>query len=340
MKQIGLLGAAHIHVPGFINAVKRREGQMRVKAVWDHDAARSKKRADEVGGETVADFRQLLDDKSIDAIVVCSETNLHEKLVLPAAEAGKPLFVEKPLGMGAKDAYAIADAIEKNKCLFQTGYFMRGEPHYLFLKQHVAQGTFGRITRVRGSNCHEGAVKGWFDTEWRWMADPAQSGVGGFGDLGTHSLDLLLWLMGDVESATAVVDNGTRRYTAGGVTCDETGEGLIRFRNGTIGTLAAGWVDAANPVQMIISGTDAHAVVIAGQVHLKSRTMAQYDGSAPLRAAELPPRQSAGFELFLDAVEGKAAASSLVSVREAAYRVAVMEAMYEGARGSKWVAPR
>jgi predicted dehydrogenase len=132
--------------------------------------------------------------------------------------------VEKPLGMGAADAYRMADAIEAAGVLFQTGYFMRGQPIHLFLREQLAAGSFGKVTRFRHTNCHQGSLKGWFDTEWRWMADTAQAGVGGFGDLGTHSLDILLWLMGHVDDATASIKVATGRYGD----CDEYGEGLRR----------------------------------------------------------------------------------------------------------------
>lgn len=334
MKHLAFLGVAHIHTPGFIGSIRKRSDTLAVKWVYDPDSARAKRRADELGA-AVADLKQILADPAIDAVVVCSETDLHEQLVLPAAAAKKAMFVEKPLGMTAKDAYAMADAVEKAGVMFTTGYFMRGDPKHLFLKQHVAQGSFGKITRVRGSNCHSGSLGGWFDTEWRWMADPARAGCGAFGDLGTHSLDILLWLMGDVEAATAMVDGGTKRYRD----CDETGEGLLRFKNGAIGTLAAAWTDVANPVSLLISGTDGHAAIINGQLHFQSKHVSQFDGSSPVRNCELPKSQPAGFELFLDAVCGKDA-GGLVGVREAAYRVAVMEALYEGSRTGRWVAPK
>ena len=104
----------------------------------------------------------------------------------------------------------MAGAIEKNQLLFTTGYFMRTHPQNLFLKEQVAAGSFGKITRARGSNCHSGSLGGWFDTEWRWMADPAQAGCGAFGDLGTHVLDILLWLMGDVERVAASIGRPDR----------------------------------------------------------------------------------------------------------------------------------
>ena len=89
------------------------------------------------------------------------------------------------------------------------------------------------------------------------MADPAQAGVGGFGDLGTHSLDILLWLMGGVKDVTASIKAVTSRYGD----CDETGEALLNFTSGAIGTLGAGWVDVAHPISVIVSGTQGHAYV-------------------------------------------------------------------------------
>jgi predicted dehydrogenase len=166
------------------------------------------------------------------------------------------------------------------------------------------------------------------------MADPKVAGVGAFGDLGTHSLDILLWWLGDVEKATAAVDLGTRAYADSN--CDETGEGIMRFKNGVIGTLAAAWDDVANPVQYIISGTEGHAAVINGQVFFQSKKVDGADGKQPW--TQLPAAKVAGFDAFLDAMVGKDA--TLVGAREAAYRSAVMEAMYNGAKHGNWVAPQ
>src|SRR5439155_19000135 len=131
---------------------------------------------------------------------------------------------------------------------------------HLFLKDQIAKGAFGKITRVRGSNCHNGSLQGWFDKDYRWMADPKIAGVGAFGDLGTHSLDILMWMLGGIESVTADIKIVTDRYPG----CDESGEALLKFQNGVIGTLAAGWVDADNPVTLEISGTEGHATIVNG----------------------------------------------------------------------------
>src|ERR1051325_2551927 len=244
---MAFVGCAHIHTPSFVNLLKKR-ADVKLKSVWDHDAARAEMRAQELGAQVVSDVGRIWADPEIAAVVICSETNRHHDLVLAAAKAGKHLFAEKPLGITAQESYAMADAIEKANLLFTTGYFMRTEPMHLFLKDEVAKGNFGKITRARGSNCHSGSLGGWFDKEWRWMADPKIAGVGAFGDLGTHKLDILMWLLGDVDSVAAEVNVVTRRYGD----CDESGEALIRFQNGVIGTLAAGWVDIDDPVQLLI----------------------------------------------------------------------------------------
>ena len=193
----------------------------------------------------------------------------------------------------------MAEAIEKAGVPFTTGYAMRTSPPHLFIKDQIAQGGFGKITRVAASVCHNGSLGGWFDKEWRWMADPKIAGVGAFGDLGTHGLDLLMWLVGDVDSVAAEIKVVTGRYAD----CDETGEALIRFKSGVIGTLAAAWVDVANPMSLMVSGTEGHAAIFHGQLYFKSTKVKGADGSEPW--TELPKGLPHPALMFLDAVAGK-----------------------------------
>ncbi|MGN6552675.1 MAG: Gfo/Idh/MocA family protein [Verrucomicrobiota bacterium] len=326
---LAFVGVAHIHTPGYVDLVKKR-GDVVVKAVWDHDRTRAEKTAKELGSAAVDDVKAIWADPEIVAIVICSETNRHRDLVLAAAKAGKHLFVEKPLGITGQESWEMAKAIEQANLLFTTGYFQRTDPKLLFLKSEIAKGNFGTITRVRGSNCHNGSLEGWFDTDWRWMTDRKLSGVGAFGDLGTHKLDILMWLLGDVAAVTAQIKSVTGRYGD----CDETGEALIRFQNGVIGTLAAGWVDIEDPVQLLISGTEGNAAIVNSKLYYRSDKVPTSDNRKP--QTNLPPEPRPPLQQFLDAVAG-AKDQPLVKPSEAAARVTVMEAMYEGARGEKWV---
>jgi predicted dehydrogenase len=218
---LAFVGCAHIHTPGFINLLKGRP-DVTVKYVWDHLPARAEKRGAELGAKVVSDLNEVWNDASVSGVVICSETNRHPALVKAASAAKKHQFIEKPLGITAAESVAMAKAIENAGLLFTTGYFMRTDPKHLFLKEQVAAGAFGTITRASAWNCHSGSLGGWFDEKpndpsnsWRWMADVEQAGVGGFGDLGTHSLDILMWLLGDVESVSADVQTVTARYEDG-----------------------------------------------------------------------------------------------------------------------------
>jgi predicted dehydrogenase len=331
MAALALVGCAHIHTPGFIKQIKER-GDVTVAAVWDHDQARAARCAAELNAPVAKRPSAIWRDESIQAVVICSETNRHAALVSAAAKAGKAMFVEKPLGMGAADSRRMRQAIEAAGVIFQTGYFMRGDPIHQFLKDAVARGWFGRVTRARHSNCHCGSLQGWFDTEWRWMADPAIAGCGAYGDLGTHALDILMWIFGEVTRVTASIGVVTGRYG----NCDESGEGLLEFACGVRATLAAGWVDIADPVRLTISGTEGHAAVVHNKLFFQSKHVPEADGKTPW--TRLPPAWPHAFALFLDAVAGKPGVP-LVSAAEAAARSAVMAALYKGAATGRWVRP-
>src|SRR4029450_11687352 len=109
---------------------------------------------------------------------------------------------------------------------------MRTDPKHLFLREQVVVGALGNITRASAWNCHNGSLGGWVDDKpsdpansWRWMADVSQAGIGGFGDLGTHSLDILMWILGEVESVCADIRVVTGRY---GPKTDESGQALMK----------------------------------------------------------------------------------------------------------------
>jgi predicted dehydrogenase len=328
---LALVGGAHIHTPNYIRILNLRK-DAKVKYVWDHDPERSAARAKALHSEVTGDLQAIWSDPEVKAVVICSETNRHHELVLAAAKAGKHVFAEKPMGITAKESVAMAEALERAKLLFTTGYFMRTDPAHIYLKQQVEKGTFGKITRVRAATCHDGSLGHWFDTEWRWMADPKQAGVGAFGDLGTHSLDLLMWMFGEVDSITADIKVVTGNYGD----CDESGEALLKFKNGITGTLAAGWVDVDNPVTFMISGTEGHAYVDRGRLYLKTKNIAGAKGTEPW--ADLPGKPPEPMDQFVNALAGKPD-MPLVKPREAAARVCVMEAAYESAKKHAWARP-
>jgi predicted dehydrogenase len=326
--QIGFLGVSHIHTPDFVNRLTKRT-DCAVRWVWDPDANLARQTADRLSANVATDAQQVVLDPDVRAVLICSQTLLHQELALLAAGAGKHLFVEKPLGMTWDDANRIANAVREAGVIFQTGYHNRSWPPTIYLKDLVSSGKLGKITRARASVCHGGALHGWFDSDYRWMADLRQAGVGAFGDLGTHGLDTLLWLFGEVQGVFGLFGSGTSRYPG----CEELGEALIRFRSGVIATLAASWDDRDNPVSYLVSGTVGHVSVIHDQVYMREASTPADKVQTPVTT--LPRGHKHPFELFFDALGGENV--PLTTVTEAAERVRVMDAIYQSARDGRWV---
>lgn len=341
-RKLALLGASHIHTPGFVDVLAAR-ADAAVAAVWDPDPAIAAKYARKLQCRAAADPAEVLGMPDLDAVVVLSQTNRHEALVRQIARANKHCFVEKPLGIGLADARRMMQALEAVGVIFHTGYFNRTIPAHRLLKRLISEAAFGELSRLRLVFGTAAAIDDIFHSDWQWMADPRQAGVGGFGDLGTHKLDLLLFLMGGtarLQAVTAAFSRPLRRYPQG----EECGEAILRFDNGAIATIAASWVDLAEPASLLISGTQGHAVMrnAPGARHhdwdnelfLLSSAVDGATGREPW--TDLPARLPAPLEQFIDAVGG-GERSHLVSVREAAYRSYVMEVISQAAAERRWL---
>jgi predicted dehydrogenase len=327
---LAMVGGAHIHAPNFANRMSRTDF-VQTKYVWDPSSETARERQQVTGGDIVDDPNIIFNDPDVDGVIITSQTNMHTNLIFPAVEAGKHVFVEKPVGMNGSEAYEIANAVNNAGVIFQTGYFMRSSGVNQKVRSLVQEGALGDITRLRLSNVHSGVIGGWFDTDWRWMTEPDKAGVGAFGDLGSHVFDLLLWFMeGDSPKAcTGYVDSVIGRYPES----DEYGEGMVTFDSGAVATVAAGWVDHANPNQIEISGTKGHLRVTNGNLYVRIPEM-DLDASEPY--TDLPESWKHPVEIFFDEVAGTNTAP-LITADEAAAVNQLVTQIYNAHQNGSWI---
>jgi len=328
MQITAFLGVAHIHPPGFVKTINSR-ADVECKYVYDHDAERAQKSADDLGAQ-VAGLAAILADSAVTSVVICSETRHHVELATRAAEAGKHLFIEKPLAISGEDAQIIADAVEKAGVTFQTGFFSRGTAANQFIKREIEAGHLGTVTRMRYTNCHQGALAGWFDTQWRWIADKNEAGGGGFADLGAHALDIVLWTMsktcGKATKFAATLGNATGKY--GDLSqIDEWGAGLVTFENGAVAVVEAGWVDPKYSAPVEVHGTQGQILVQGGQILYFSQHVEGADGG---EWTDLPTQLPHAFALFWDKLGGQDV--PLVPIQEAREESRVMHELYRAAQ--------
>lgn len=326
---LAMVGGAHIHAPDFANRMRDTEN-VTTKYVWDPNRETAERRQNVTGGTIVDNPQVIFDDPEIDGVVICSETKHHIDLVPRAVQAGKHVFAEKPVGMNGQETRQIARLVNQQGVIFQTGYFMRSDPVNQKVRELVQNGTMGEITRIRTSNVHSGAIGGWFDGEWRWMADVDQAGVGAFGDMGSHAMDLMLWVLaGDTpRRCTGFVDSVLYRYPG----CDEYGEGMVVFASGAVGTVTGGWVSYANPNQLELHGTKGFLRVTNGRLYAQIPEL-ETRGNEPWE--DLPEHAGNPLQLFFRAVAGEQNLP-LVNVDEAAVTNTVLTKIYNSHSSGRW----
>ena len=334
MHQLALVGCAHIHTPYFIGLLEQR-GDVRFSVVWDQESDRARDVAARTGAKQVESPAQAAVTEGVEAVIICVETYLQEQVIEACVPMGKPMFVEKPLGMSAEQSLRLATLIEQAGIVFQTGYFMRYHPPYIQLKQALADQQLGPINHVYGCYSHCGLIDGWFDAQWRWMADVDKAGMGGMGDEGVHLIDVLMWLFGPVAKVSAVTSMGTGRFEG----VDEFGTGQLIFASGVHALIAGSWLDADAPTSLAVHGFTGSASINDGNLSVYS---SRYDEKPlPPTVYEYDYRIDARdpINVFLDAVfpSSSSCGLALISAAEAAECRRVMSALYQSAEEERWV---
>ncbi|GMA41710.1 Gfo/Idh/MocA family protein [Mobilicoccus caccae] len=150
-----------------------------------------------------ADYRGLLADPEVDLVSICAPNFLHHEMALAAVEAGKPFWIEKPMGVSAAQSRDIALAAEEAGLRTAVGFNYRHTPAVMHARSLVAGGRLGRITNVRCWLIADYASSPDGPLTWRYSKEQAGSGV--LGDLLSHGFDLAQYVLSDrVASVSAM----------------------------------------------------------------------------------------------------------------------------------------
>lgn len=171
-------------------------------AVADEVPGRAEEAAAQYGFATaVRDWRELTADPRVRAVSVTAPNFLHREIGVALAEAGKHVWIEKPVGLTAEDARAVADAVGKAGVQGTVGFNYRNAPAVEAARDLVASGEIGTITHVRIRLFSDYAAHPEGALTWRY--ERARGGSGVLGDLASHGVDLARFLLGDIESLSA-----------------------------------------------------------------------------------------------------------------------------------------
>ncbi|MFF7765296.1 Gfo/Idh/MocA family protein [Streptomyces massasporeus] len=150
---------------------------------------------------TTRDWREVAADPRVRAVSITAPNFLHREIGVAMAEAGKHIWIEKPVGLTAEDAGAVADAVAKAGVQGAVGFNYRNAPAVEAARELIASGEIGTVTHVRVRLFSDYAAHPEGALTWRYERERGGSGV--LGDLASHGVDLARHLLGDITSLTA-----------------------------------------------------------------------------------------------------------------------------------------
>jgi len=194
-------------------------------------------------------WRDLLKDTNVRIVDNGLPNDLHEIPCIEAAELGKDLICEKPLGRNSKESERMFQAAEKAGVKHMVGYNYRFIPAIRLARQLIETGELGKIIEFRAVYLQDWIMDPNFPLVWRLQKASAGSGV--LGDLGTHVIDLARFLVGDIDSTVGMTrtfinerplldeESQTSGKKTGRVDVDDAFIALLKFKSGPIGSVEA-----------------------------------------------------------------------------------------------------
>jgi predicted dehydrogenase len=178
----------------------------------------------------VTDWHEQIADDRVQLFDNGGPNNLHAEPTVAAAQAGKHVFCEKPLGRTAEESYEIWQAAEQAGVKHMCAFNYRFVPAVRLARELIEAGDLGDVYHFRARYLQE-----WGDIDDEvWRFERAAAGSGALGDLGAHVIDLARYLVGEIEAVSA-----TTRTFKEGRDVDDAFESVVQYDNGAVGTLEA-----------------------------------------------------------------------------------------------------
>jgi predicted dehydrogenase len=189
------------------------------------------------------DWRKMLKNDRIELFDNGGPNDAHAKPCIAAAEAGKHILCEKPLGRTAKESAQMLEAVTKAGIKHMVAFNYRFVPAIRLARDLIESGKLGQIYHFRAVYLQEWIMPH-YNTPMIWRLDKSQAGSGALGDLGAHIIDLGHYLVGGIKSVGAMMQTFIKERPAsdgkmGTVDVDDAFVATVQFENGAIGTLEA-----------------------------------------------------------------------------------------------------
>lgn len=229
MLNFAIVGCGHI-AKKHAEAIKNAEGA-NLLAVCDTIPENMTPYIEEYGVQGYEDLDDLLKNPEVDVVNICTPSGYHAPLAIKAANAKKHVVVEKPISLTLEDAQAIIDACNENGVKLSVVHPNRFRPAVKAIRKAMDEGRLGKLS-------HANATVRWnrnqaYYDQAPWRGTKSLDG-GVLMNQAIHNLDLLLWLMGDIDEVQSMTATRLRKIEA-----EDVAIGLVRFKNGALGVIEA-----------------------------------------------------------------------------------------------------
>jgi predicted dehydrogenase len=326
---IGIIGTGW---PGQMHAQAAKAlANVRLHSCADLDDARRKEfEKDYAPTKSYADYHELLQNKNIDAAIVCLPNFLHFPAALAALEAGKHVLCEKPPTLNAAEMKVLREEARKRGLIYFFSRQSRFTPEMRLARSLVEKGRLGKIYHARATFVRSRGIPVGIGS---WFTEKKRSGGGALIDIGIHALDAVWFLMGTpkpIAVSAQVFRNFAHLVKVPVFDVDDAAFAFIRFDNGAVVQLETSWAgnltDDIPPRQYF--GTESINSVLYGtkaSIRLHPLTLFEdQEGKLVTVSLKAKPDDGSGFTLqlenFLNAVRGVAK-----PINDADQAVALME---------------
>jgi predicted dehydrogenase len=261
--RLGIIGLHnHYHAYPFAKYLKQGIPEIEFVSVSDERKNFAEEFAKEFNAKSsYKDYLQMLDNETLDAVIITSYTSVHAEQVEECAKRKIHILLDKPISTTLEDAQRIVNAVKGNGVILLMAYLLRFLPPYLKMKELVDQGVIGKLT----SAIYSIRIPAFFIKDspnadnLGWYADPVKGGGGGFIDHGVHFTDWARWFFGK----NAVDVNGriaSLNYTY--LPVEDYGIATYRMEDGAIVTIESTWHAAewygpmTSPDRCTLTGTE------------------------------------------------------------------------------------
>ena len=174
----------------------KRSGKLEIVSCYTRSPEKRDAFAKKYGCKTAPSYEAMLNDSSIEAIINTTPNNVHLETTRAAAEAGKHVFLDKPIANTVSDGKALTEACRKAKVVLALGYQRRKESHFRWVKKQIDDGVFGKLVNAEANISRDRLGK--IDlSSWRYTSEGMPGGV--MLQIGIHYTDVLEMLLGPVK---------------------------------------------------------------------------------------------------------------------------------------------